>query len=156
MSGNAESNMLRARFKSLKTHPVSGEDVIWCPYFCSHSFTCARNRSRSAGVWMDITWRNSSRKCLASVRFGLCRHHISPWRWIWTKQRWITIFGQSVRKILIRCGFPSTVALIGDKLRWVNETQNLERSDGPSEISGSPYNRSSILHPSLRRPLGDA
>jgi len=140
MSGNAESNMLRARFKSLKTHPVSGEDAIRSPYFCSHSFTCARKRSRSAGVSMDITCRNSLRRCLASVRLGLIRHHISPWRWIWTKQRWIMILGQSLRKTLIRCWFPSTVALFGDNSRFANETQNLKRSDGPSETSGSPYN----------------
>lgn len=113
MLGRAFRSMLRARFKSLKTRPLSGLKAMSLPYRSSHEATLSRNRSRSSLVLMSKTFKKRSLSSLASWRRGLCLSQTSPCLWTWTKQRCRKASGQISLSTLRTAGLPSVVKLKG-------------------------------------------
>lgn len=146
--------MLLARFKSLNTQPRSGLDWIFEPYRSSHSWQAFRK----ASFWVEaLIWVSPIKRAfnfLAIAVFGLARHHCRPWRWIWTKQRCISIVGQTKQKARITVGLPSTVTLFGSRPFCLSSVNKLIKSSirlslksylPATNLPFSPFNMITVL-----------
>ena len=136
-------NILLARLISLNTLPLSLDFPIILPYLFSHKYSWIRKFVHSSWLVIVTTRRNNFLNNLLSVRLGKRRHHINPCLCICTRQRCITISGQSSLITLITWGLPSLTQLVGYRPVFRNDDRKYLTCD--DAFSAMPYLPAIIL-----------